>query len=76
MKWIPVSEKMPPKNAEVICSFIAGCGPDVSVFKFDGALWYTDECGDVSSAHCQVHAWMPMPPPYKHSAPDERGGGE
>ena len=74
-RWIPVSERLPEKQGDYLCSLYYAVPPynvfhpekdiyihDVSVKKFDGKSF-------ISS----VKAWQPLPKPYEEKRGDSDG---
>lgn len=67
MKWIPIDEKLPPKEEEVLATLT--CVDDVCIIEYspreeDPEFVYLYE-GGVNGSLEDVLAWMPKPKPYK-----------
>lgn len=61
-KWIPISEKLPEKNIEVLATTESGYITIAEWFEYDH--WFTHE--GTSIVHTdELIAWMPLPKPYK-----------
>ena len=57
--WIPVSERLPEKAKQVMCS-------DKQGRVFTSAMTHINSNGEPSfGKHYGVIAWMPLPEPYK-----------
>lgn len=67
-EWIPVSERLPIKDGQYICTFYNGNFVEVGELEYFNILgkfetvYYTDDY--------KVIAWMPLPEPYKENEDD------
>ena len=63
MKWIPVSEKLPEYDKEVLC-FLESDEMAVLYLKNEWGqdIWVD---GSLGTGCYEVIAWMPLPNPYK-----------
>lgn len=65
--WIPCSERLPRRNADVLV-YRHGMAMPIIVDRYEGYYgeddneWYE---GWAYSRNCDVIAWMPLPEPYK-----------
>lgn len=55
-KWIPCSESLPEKDGDYLVSYLFCGEPEVGKSRFN------TKCGFIYE---YVHAWMPLPEPYK-----------
>lgn len=66
VEWIPVSERLPEKETEVlVCSDTGNmevCGGSMSTEMPGEWIWYTS-----GWRFGEVVAWMPLPKPYKEN---------
>lgn len=66
--WIPVSEKLPEKNTEVLATTESGYITIAEWLEYDH--WFIHEGS--SNAHTdELTAWMPLPEPYKTEGNEE-----
>lgn len=66
--WIPVSEKLPEKNVEVLATTESGYITIAEWFEYDH--WFIHEGS--SNAHTdELTAWMPLPPSYQEEEGSE-----
>lgn len=60
MKWIPISEQMPPQGVEVL----AVCGGYVTIAEWCGGdKWFIQE-GNSNATTEDIEAWMTLPKPF------------
>ena len=69
MKWIPVTERLPDKNADVLCSRGNHIGALMDVYTYVGDDQWDDTYGNRSGTEDEgITHWMPLP-----EAPEEKG---
>ena len=61
-RWIPVSERLPKKNVEVLATTIWGAVTIAEMFSAND--WLIHE-GATNAGADDIVAWMPLPKPYK-----------
>ena len=70
--WIPVSERLPTGQTEVIASIHDDSGD--TPFDYTASGWVTDD-GEYwivdGEINYHVIAWMPLPEPYKAESEDK-----
>ena len=59
--WIPVSERLPQKDVEVLATTEWG---EVTIAMYCVTDWLIHE-GDTNAETDEIVAWMPLPKPYK-----------
>ena len=59
--WIPVSERLPEKDVEVLATTEWG---EVTIAMYCVTDWLIHE-GDTNAETDEIVAWMPLPKPYK-----------
>ena len=65
-KWIPVSERLPDKNDDVLCSRGNHIGALIDVYTYKGDDQWEDSYGYFSTAEYEgITHWMPLPEPPK-----------
>ncbi len=67
-RWIPISEKLPENNKEVLLSFENLETTAVGRYEEDeegGAFYLSNDTITCSNQGMFVNAWMPFPEPYK-----------
>ena len=67
-KWIPISERLPEKNAEVLATTEWDCITIAEMFSNND--WFICE-GNANAHTDEIIAWMPLPEPYKESEDKE-----
>lgn len=65
-RWIPVSERLPEKNVEVLATTIGDVVIIAEMFSVND--WY--ECATNAKAD-EIVAWMPLPKPYEPQESEE-----
>jgi len=60
--WIPVSEKLPEKNVEVLATTEWGAVTIAEMYSAND--WFIHE-GTTNAETDEIAAWMPLPKPYK-----------
>lgn len=60
-RWIPVSERLPKKNVEVLATTIWGAVTIAEMFSAND--WLIHE-GATNAGADDIVAWMPLPKPY------------
>ena len=66
-KWIPVSERLPEKNVEVLATTEWDA---VTIAEMYGVNdWFIHE-GTTNAQTDEIVAWMPLPEPYKAESED------
>ena len=67
-RWIPVSERLPENDKEVLVTLFGG-SVDIGWFdndKDEGLVFRTEYCRfDEDEIFHMVNAWMPLPEPWK-----------
>lgn len=67
-RWIPVSERLPEKNVEVLATTEWG---EITIAEmFSNNDWFIHE-GATSVDIDDIIAWMPLPKPYKAESEDK-----
>ena len=61
-KWIPVSERLPERNVEVLVTTEWDCITIGEMFSSND--WFIHE-GATNADTDEIKAWMPLPEPYK-----------
>jgi hypothetical protein len=61
-KWIPVSEKLPEKNVEVLATTEWGAVTIAEMYSAND--WFIHE-GTTNAEADEIVAWMPLPKPFK-----------
>ena len=73
MRWIPVTERLPETNTEVIMSFDTFTPTCVGRYEIDntgGAFYFVNLEEPCASIGYRVNAWMPMPKSYREDEAD------
>ena len=78
-RWIPVTERLPENDNEVLITVWDAEDDYVEVYKgfYQGHEWWTQWCHGCSKIKDEpcgeniVIAWMPLPEPYKGGEQDE-----
>lgn len=73
MRWIPVTERLPEVNTEVLMSFDVFKPTCVGRYEIDdkgGAFYFINSEEPCMSWGYHVNAWMPLPKPYREEEPD------
>lgn len=68
MKWIPIEEKLPPKDEYVLLSIENFTIPDIGRYEEtdgDGNFYPGDDSRSYLSFGMFVNAWMPLPEPFR-----------
>ena len=68
MRWIPVEERLPDPDDNILMSFENFDIPLVGRYEADGeggAFYVGDDRESCASAYLFVNAWMPLPKPYR-----------
>ena len=68
MRWIPVEERLPNPDDQILLSFENFDIPLVGHYEEDGdggAFYVGDDLESCASAYLFVNAWMPLPKPYR-----------
>ena len=63
-KWIPISERLPEKNVEVLATTEWGAVTIAEMYSAND--WFIHE-GTTNAETDEIVAWMPLPKPYKKS---------
>ena len=74
MRWIPVTERLPEVNTEVIMSFDVFKPTCVGRYEIDdkgGAFYFINSKEPCMSWGYHVNAWMPLPKPYRADETDD-----
>lgn len=61
-KWVPVSERLPEKNVEVLATTEWGAVTIAEMYSAND--WFIHE-GTTNAETDEIVAWMPLPAPYK-----------
>ena len=61
-KWIPVSEKLPEKNVEILATTEWGAVTIAEMYSAND--WFIHE-GTTNAEADEIVAWMPLPKPFK-----------
>ena len=61
-RWIPVSERLPEKNVEVLATTEWGAVTIAEMYSAND--WFIHE-GTTNACTDEIMAWMPLPEPYK-----------
>ena len=65
-KWIPVTERLPNENEDVLCSRGNHIGALMDVYAYKGDNKWEDTYGYWSYGHVEgITHWMPLPEPPK-----------
>jgi hypothetical protein len=67
-RWIPVSERFPEKNVEVLATTQWGMVTIAELFEYDH--WFIHE-GATNVHTDELIAWMPLPEPYDKSESED-----
>lgn len=67
-RWIPVSERLPEKNVEVLATTEWGA---VTIAEMYGAYDWLIREGTYNADTDEIAAWMPLPEPYKAESEDK-----
>ena len=67
-KWIPISERLPDKNVEVLVTTEWDCITIGEMFSIND--WFIHE-GATNADIDDIKAWMPLPKPYKAEGSDK-----
>lgn len=68
-RWIPVSERLPEKNVEVLATTEWG---SITIAERYSANDYFINDGATNADEDEIIAWMPLPKPYKAESEDKR----
>lgn len=61
-RWIPISEKLPEKNVEVLATTEWGAVTIAEMYSVND--WFIHE-GATNAETDEIAAWMPLPKPYR-----------
>ena len=67
--WIPVSERLPEKNVEVLVTTEWDCITIGEMFSDND--WFIHE-GATNANVDEIKAWMPLPEPYKAEGSEKK----
>ena len=73
MRWIPVTERLPKPNEDILLSFEALSCTAAGRYEKDnegGAFYFADREESCISLGFHVNAWMPWPAPYREDEAD------
>ena len=74
MRWIPVTERFPEVNTEVLMSFDVFKPTCVGRYEIDdkgGAFYFINSEEPCMAFGYYVNAWMPMPKPYREEVEEK-----
>ena len=71
-KWIPVSERLPKKNVEVLATTIWDAVTIAEMFSAND--WFIHE-GTTNAETDEIVAWMPLPTPYEPQESEDENDG-
>ena len=67
-QWIPISERLPEEEEDILLSFANYTGLDIGRYEKDGEndkFYPGDDEETYAHYGLIVNAWMPLPKPYK-----------
>jgi hypothetical protein len=64
--WIPVSEKLPEINDDVLISLEWG----IDIGRYSGEEWCSEWINNYDDGN--VYAWMPLPKPYEPQESEDK----
>lgn len=74
MRWIPVTERLPETNEDILLSFEAFSFTAAGRYEKDndgGAFYFSDREESCMTLGYRVNAWMPWPKSYSADEPDD-----
>lgn len=74
-RWIPVSERLPDADKDILVSFENFIISDIGRYETDkdgsGAFYPGDDDKSYVEYGLFVNAWMPLPEPYRESEEEQ-----
>ena len=71
-KWIPVSERLPKEDTDVLVTYVNGEETRIAPVNYGHSTWY-DCVFETTLDPLKVTAWMPLPEPYAERRTDDLG---
>lgn len=64
VKWIPVSERLPGENADILVTYVNGQETRIIPVNYGRGTWF-DCIFNAELDPLKITAWMPLPEPWK-----------